>query len=193
MSRRYLIELSILLSCAICASTAAADSDSRRRVAADAPDKEFDQIFYKGVVGNVLDGIPMDPAVRVNLQRTNAIVSNTLSGRSLAVLAGLSNPALLIGGIFWGVWAASKIEPKGDGTNAFSEPRLYDANIAPQHGLVASLDGPPDAQAAVVNRLLDAVSETPIATAESSRPPRVRSSVMKVWLPQRASSMTAVP
>ena len=73
------------------------------------PAADSSQILYKGVVGNLLEAVPMDPAQRVTLQRSSAVISNTLSGRSLSVLAKLANPALLIGGIAWGLWAASNI------------------------------------------------------------------------------------
>lgn len=76
-----------------------------------APAADFAQVLYKGVVGNILETVPMDPAQRVTLQRGNAVISNTLSARSLSVLAKLANPALLIGGIAWGLWAASNINP----------------------------------------------------------------------------------
>ena len=65
---------------------------------------------YKGVVGKALDAVPMDTDQRIALQRANAVVSNTLTGRSLAVWAGLTNPILLIGGLAWGLFSASNIK-----------------------------------------------------------------------------------
>lgn len=65
---------------------------------------------YKGVVGKVLDAVPMDPNERVTLQRTGAVVSNTLTGRSLAAWAGLTHPILLIAGAIWGLFSASNIK-----------------------------------------------------------------------------------
>lgn len=67
--------------------------------------------IYKGVVGKALDAVPMDAERRVALQRTNAVLSNTLTGRSLAVWAGLTNPVFLIAGVAWGLYAASNIKP----------------------------------------------------------------------------------
>ena len=74
-------------------------------------------MVYKGIVGKALDAVPMDPDQRVTLQRTNAVVSNTLAGRSLSVWAGLglTNPILLIAGLAWGLYAALHI--KAEGTN----------------------------------------------------------------------------
>lgn len=66
--------------------------------------------IYKGVVGKALDVVPMEPEQRVALQRANAVVSNTLTGRSLSVWAGLTNPILLIGGLVWGLFAATHIK-----------------------------------------------------------------------------------
>lgn len=65
---------------------------------------------YKGVVGKVLDAVPMDANERVTLQRTGTVVSNTLTGRSLTAWAGLTNPVLLIAGAIWGLFSASNIK-----------------------------------------------------------------------------------
>jgi len=75
-----------------------------------AQSKPLDQVLYKGVVGNLLDAVPIDPDRRVELQRTNAVVSSVFSGRSLAVLLGVTNPVLMVGGLVWGIWAASNIK-----------------------------------------------------------------------------------
>jgi len=71
--------------------------------------------IYKGVVGKALDALPMDPEQRVALQRTNAVVSGTMTGRSISIWVGLTNPVLMIGGLVWGIFAAANIksdEPK---------------------------------------------------------------------------------
>lgn len=75
------------------------------------PPQPVDQIIYKGVVGNILDSVPLDPERRVELQRANAVVANTLSARTLAILLGLTTPVFMIGGLVWGVFAASRIKP----------------------------------------------------------------------------------
>lgn len=72
--------------------------------------EETQQVIYKGVVGNLLEAVPLDAERRVTLQRTNAVVSNALSGRTLAPLLGIANPVLLIGGLVWGLYAASQIK-----------------------------------------------------------------------------------
>jgi hypothetical protein len=68
-----------------------------------------EQVIYKGVVGNLLEAVPLEPDDRVQLQRTSAVVSNTMSGRSLALLLGIANPVLMIVGLVWGAWSASQI------------------------------------------------------------------------------------
>jgi hypothetical protein len=73
--------------------------------------KGVDQVLYKGVVGNLLDAVPIDPERRLELQRANAVASSVFSGRSLAVLLGVANPVLMVGGLVWGIWSASKIKP----------------------------------------------------------------------------------
>ena len=72
--------------------------------------QKAEQALYKGVVGNLLEAVPMDADKRVELQRVNAVVSNPFSVRSLALLVGISNPVVMIGGLLWGFWAASQIE-----------------------------------------------------------------------------------
>lgn len=84
---------------------------------------ELGDVVYKGVVGKALDAVPMDPHERVTLQRTSAVVSGTLTGRSLAVWAGLSNPILLVAGVVWGIFSASNIKPRATGAQA-EEPRI---------------------------------------------------------------------
>jgi len=66
-------------------------------------------VVYKGFVGKALDAVPMDPEERVILQRTNAVVSGTLSVRTLAAWLGLTHPVLLAAGVVWGLYAASNI------------------------------------------------------------------------------------
>jgi hypothetical protein len=69
------------------------------------------QLIYKGVVGNVLDVLPLEPEDRVQLQRGNSVVSNTLTGRSLNLLLGLASPVLTVSGFVWGLWSAANIKP----------------------------------------------------------------------------------
>jgi hypothetical protein len=175
MSRRSLNLLSVLLLLA-CAQSASADNDPSARAAANISSKGLDQMVYKGLVGNVLDEIPMDPSQRVSLQRTNAIVSNTWSGHTLSTLIGLSNPVLLIGGLVWGMWAASNIRPEEQG-----------AKSAAQEELLALLHGPGAASPAASGLQPDAQTAS-IIGIEADEPTPARAPVVKVWLPQRASA-----
>jgi hypothetical protein len=172
MSPRRLTLLSLLLLLAY-ANQASADKAPHAHAVTNGSAKDLDQIVYKGLVGNALDGIPMDPSRRVSLQRTNAIISNTLSGRSLAALAGLTNPVLLLGGLAWGVWSASNIKPEDDAVQA-------------------SLDAGPSANAKVFEgnpiSLLDKSSAATLAAVEPVESPGVRPPVVKVWLPQRGAA-----
>lgn len=75
----------------------------------------LDQVIYKGVGGNFLETLPIDPDERVQLQRANAVVSNPMTGRTIAVLLGVSGPGFIVGGLIWGIWSAMHIEsPKPD-------------------------------------------------------------------------------
>ena len=74
------------------------------------PVPAIDQMIYKGVVGNILEAMPLDPEQRVNLQRGNAVVNNTFTGRTLAVLLGIASPPLMVVGLIWGIWSAAKIK-----------------------------------------------------------------------------------
>jgi hypothetical protein len=77
---------------------------------ASQPLPDVGDLVYKGLVGKALDAVPMDPNERTVLQRTSAVVSGTLTGRSLAVWAGLTNPIFLVAGLVWGLFSASNIK-----------------------------------------------------------------------------------
>ena len=74
------------------------------------PSIAVDQLIYKGVVGNLLEAVPLEPEKRVELQRANAVIGTPLTARSLAVLLGVASPVLMIGGLVWGIFAASRIK-----------------------------------------------------------------------------------
>ncbi len=93
-----------------------------------------DQILYKGVVGNLLEAVPLEPEQRVQLQRTNAVISNPLSARSLALLLGITNPLVMLVGLAWGIHAASRIESPATENKDKAEPavtRVESAGGAP--------------------------------------------------------------
>ena len=171
MSRRSLKLLPALLLLAY-AQCVSGDSGPSAHAVTNVSDKGLDQIVYKGLVGNVLDEIPMDPSKRVSLQRTNAIVSNTLSGHTLTTLVGLSNPVLLIGGLVWGVWSASNIRAEDEHVGA--------ATRGPAVALLAA--GIP------VARHLSVVSPGEAQPGAPEEPAPTHPPVVKIWLPQRAPS-----
>ena len=88
--------------------------------------RELDQVLYKGVVGNLLDQVPMGAQERLDLQRANAVVGNAAAARSAALLLGITaSPVFLIGGLVWGIYAASRIKPASEeqpAGHAVSEP-----------------------------------------------------------------------
>lgn len=94
----------VLAACLLLAGAARADEAAQ-------PLPAIGDAVYKGLVGKALDAVPMDPNERVTLQRTSAVVSGTLTGRSLSAWAGLTHPILLIAGAVWGLFSASNIQP----------------------------------------------------------------------------------
>lgn len=67
-------------------------------------------IFAKGVVGTVLDAVPIEPGTRTALQRANTIVSSAMTGRSLAAMTGIGGPILTIAGLIWGIFSSRQNE-----------------------------------------------------------------------------------
>ena len=129
----------ILIPLCLIALAGAASADDPQGSTADtsAAPQGFDQVLYKGLVGSVLDAVPMSSSDRLGLQRTNAVVSNTLFGHSLAVLVGFSNPVLLLGGFAWGMWAAVNIHPAETGAALAAYPALADADAGRRERVLA--------------------------------------------------------
>ena len=99
-----------------------------------------DQMLYKGVVGNLLEAVPMDPEQRVGLQRGNAVISAPMSARSLALLLGIPNPVVMIGGLLWGLFAASRIEAPAQ--QAKAPARTMQARVeAPAEAVAVAVAG----------------------------------------------------
>ena len=134
------------------------------------PAQRFDQALYKGIVGNLLDAVPMDAGERVTLQRTNAVASGAMSGKSLAALAGLAHPGFLIGGLFWGLWAASNIEPASNNAQRVAAAAPNAAAPAPDNAGAGREEAVP---------VLSPVTISPMASAEPATSPRPR--VVRVW------------
>jgi len=100
----------VLFMTAIPAGPAAAQSASPYPPVTDTrPPGGLEQVIHKGVIGNVLEVVPLEAEDRVQLQRSGAIVNNTLLGHSVAVLLGVATAPLTAVGLILGLWSASKI------------------------------------------------------------------------------------
>jgi hypothetical protein len=75
-----------------------------------APARGLPEIFTKGVVGTVLDAVPIEAGTRTALQRANTIVSSAMTGRSLAAMTGIGGPILTIAGLLWGIFSSRQTE-----------------------------------------------------------------------------------
>jgi hypothetical protein len=185
MSPPRLSLCSLLLFLALASSASAQDGPGSREVAGSVP-QGFDQTVYKGLIGNVLDAIPMNPSERLDLQRTNAVVSNTLFGRSLTGVVGLSNPVFLLGGLVWGVWAASNIKPAEAGIERTVDSGRSSGGTAAQEHTVALLYPSSAADDAPANRVPKPILVSSISAGDSDGAVVSRSHVVKIWLPQRS-------
>lgn len=167
------------------ADSARADEVLKSPDVPDAPSQPTAQVIYKGVIGNVLDTLPMDPVNRADLQRANAVVSNTISGRSLATLIGMSNPIFIIGGLVWGLWSASNIQPVAVETKTAFKPVDAGVRVETKERFVAFEEKSP-AEKSPVAGLMARTSSLALnsfagsGTSEDPHPP-----VIRIWLPQR--------
>lgn len=190
MPRRPLNLYPVLLLLAL-ATSAAAQEDRHPEASPDVSSQGVGQVVYKGLVGNVLDTVPMDATQRVGLQRTNAVVSNTLFGRSLAAWAGLSNPVLLLGGLVWGIWAASNIKPAEVGMNLAADPGQTGGGAEAQDRLLAllvpsaTLEDTPSSKSVSTPVVVSSISAVDV-----EGPPLSHPHVIKIWLPQRSSALS---
>jgi hypothetical protein len=73
------------------------------------PPGELPDVLFKGVVGKALDLMPIEPGTRAGLQQANAVISNSIVGRSLAALTGVGGPVATLAGLVWGLFSAQKI------------------------------------------------------------------------------------
>jgi LysM repeat protein len=90
----------------------------------DEPARALPDIVYKGVVGKVLDAMPLDPSTRTELQRANTVVGSAFTARSLGVLMGLGGPLLTVAGLIWGIFSARHIDATATGeTKPAGEPK----------------------------------------------------------------------
>jgi hypothetical protein len=168
------------------ATPASAQDHAVARADPEIVPRGFDQIVYKGLVGNVLDAVPMDAADRLDLQRTNAVVSNTLFGRSLALLAGLSNPVLLLGGFVWGIWSATNIKPAEAGIVVAADSRQSSSAADTQERKAALLDHASVVDNAPADKVNAPIMVSSISIGDPDATVHSRPHVLKIWLPQRS-------
>lgn len=167
------------------ADSAWADDVLNSPVAPDASSQPTAQVIYKGVIGNVLDTLPMDPVNRVDLQRANAVVSNTFSGRSLATLIGMSNPILMIGGLVWGLWSASNIQPVAVETKAAFKPVDAGIRVETEERGVTFAESSAAEKAPAAGRVARTSSLAMNAFAGSGTSEDPHPPVIRIWLSQR--------
>ena len=103
------------------AATASGQQRPPTEETSNAPSPPADQVIYKGVVGNLLEALPLDPRDRVQLQRANTVLSSPLSARSVAVALGIASGPLMLVGLIWGLWSAAKIQ-RADAVAEFPLP-----------------------------------------------------------------------
>ena len=133
----------MLIKCSIVLAVCLLLAIPARAQDAPQPPPAVGDIVYKGIVGKALDAMPMDPDERVILQRTNAVVSGTLTGRSLMVWAGLTNPILIVAGLAWGVYSAFNIKAaEANGKPGTNRVEPLDP-IKAEQPQIALLTGPP--------------------------------------------------
>ena len=167
------------------ADSAWADDVPKSPDVPDAPSQPAAQVIYKGLIGNVLDAVPMDPVKRAELQRANAVVSNTFSARSLAVLIGLSNPILMIGGLVWGLWSASNIHPVVVQTTVAIDPVKSGIRIETEERDVTFAETSPAKEGPDASPVARTSSLAMNSFADSDSSDAAHSPVIRIWLPQR--------
>jgi hypothetical protein len=180
------IRLSLFALLLALACPASAQEYPGPRAAASIFPQGFDQAVYKGVLGNALDAIPMDPSKRLELQRTNAVVGNALLGRSLAVLAGLSNPVLLLGGLAWGMWAASNIKPAAAAVAHNDDLDQAQKRASAQARAIALLDRSLRADEPAADLLPEPFLLSAISAEDWDHAAELRPQVVRIWLPQNS-------
>ncbi len=72
-------------------------------------------IVYKGVLGKMLDEVPLAPSTRTVLQQANALVSSTVAARAIGALTGVGAPLLTVAGLIWGIFSARQIDAAATG------------------------------------------------------------------------------
>ena len=178
-----LIGVSIAVLMAMAPPAIAESPPNTQNAVAEPASADFSQMLYKGIVGNVLEKLPMDAEQRVTLQRTNAVVSNIFSGRSLSLLVNATNPVLLIGGIVWGLWAASNIKPAANASAVATLPDVI-RKVDVEHETRTETGQSPAENSGFASRESQPIRLSAITPTESGISTVVHTRVIKVWLSQ---------
>lgn len=182
MIMRHLIHASAYLLAILTACAFAENTPNPQENADRSPHPAVDQIIYKGLIGNALDSVPMDSAQRVKLQQTNAVVSSTLSGRSLTTLTKLTNPVLLIGSIVWGLWAAANINSQIGGA-PLPEMSAPASPIGQLAGAGEAISNANSESIGEVQRNTQSPESAAISGTSDSSSKEPLARTIKIWLP----------
>lgn len=150
--------------------TAYASAESPHDTRSSSQPQTDSQTIYKGVVGNLLDSVPLPPEDRLQLQRANAVLSSPLTARTVAAALGIANPPLMLVGLIWGLWSASQIKPAHTARES-AEPVAKQSALTADHGALsppprfASIAAPSDTPAGRVGSE-PADSAVPVGTGE---------------------------
>ena len=68
-------------------------------------------LFYKGAIGKALDYVPMEPEIRMTLQKAGSVASGTGTALKLGGLLGVATPIAAVVGFIWGIFSAQNIDP----------------------------------------------------------------------------------
>ena len=105
MHRTVLIGVALVLH----STVASAQSRTDEATPEAASSSSAAQVLYKGLVGNLLEAVPLETRERVQAQRLSSMVTSPLSARSLAMALGIASPPLMVIGLIWGLWSANQI------------------------------------------------------------------------------------
>jgi hypothetical protein len=155
------------------------------------------EVLAKGVLGNLLEVIPLESDDRAQLQRFNAVVGSPFTARTLAVALGISNPPLMIVGLIWGLWSATQIKPRTapvqEAAAPTYAPHMLDTALAAPASIIASAATPDRSANNVLDRLSRSVDASALASvvggaSASDRPVACDYCVMPLIYPREASA-----
>jgi uncharacterized protein with beta-barrel porin domain len=154
------------------------------------------EVLAKGVLGNLLEVIPLQADERAQLQRFNAVVGSPFTARTLAIALGVANPPLMIVGLIWGLWSATQIKPRDadvqEAVAVTHTPQMLEAALTTGTSLIASAAAPDGSANNVLDRLSRSADASALASvvggaSASDRPIACDYCVMPMIYPREAS------